>query len=211
MINSLNISLNFELWDYEKLKTLRITNFDFILTWQGTQQQQTGTKHNYLANRISVHMSMDSTHDREATVLDRLYEVVVARRDERPAGSYVVQLLDGGWPAISAKVSEEAQEVIEAARSEGDEALAHEVADLLFHVFVLMASRDVEPGAVYAELAQRFGIGGLVEKAARDKTGKPTTGAEHGTRAGATKGHRGDAEEDRANEDGDRGRLADPE
>ena len=38
--------------------------------------------------------------DASAEILERLYEVVVARRDERPEGSYVVQLLDGGWSAI---------------------------------------------------------------------------------------------------------------
>jgi phosphoribosyl-ATP pyrophosphohydrolase len=100
-------------------------------------------------------------------VLDRLFEVIEARRASRPAGSYVVSLLDGGLSAITAKVREEAGEVVQAALSEGDEALAHEVADLLFHVLVLLSARGVEPGAAYRELARRFGIGGLEEKAAR--------------------------------------------
>jgi phosphoribosyl-ATP pyrophosphohydrolase len=105
--------------------------------------------------------------ERSSGVLDRLFEIIASRRDERPEGSYVVQLLDGGRPAIAAKVREEAEEVIAAAQDESDAALAHEVADLLFHVWVLMASREVAPDAVYAELARRFGIGGLAEKAAR--------------------------------------------
>lgn len=115
---------------------------------------------------------MDSLRDGEAAILDRLYEIVLARRDERPAGSYVVQLLDGGWPAIAEKVREEAEEVVVAGREESDEALRHEVADLLFHVWVLMASRGVSPEGVYRELAGRFGIGGLEEKAARAKSGE---------------------------------------
>ena len=70
------------------------------------------------------------------------------------------------------KVREEAEEVVVAARDESDAALAHEVADLLFHVWVLMASRGVEPSSVCDELASRFGIGGLEEKASRlPKTG----------------------------------------
>lgn len=115
---------------------------------------------------------MDFSRDEAAGILDRLYELVLARRDQRPEASYVVELLDGGWEAIAAKVREEAEEVLSAARDESDDALAHEVADLLFHVWVLMASRGVEPSAVYDELARRFGIGGLKEKASRtDKMG----------------------------------------
>ncbi|MBJ19955.1 MAG: phosphoribosyl-ATP diphosphatase [bacterium] len=106
-----------------------------------------------------------------ATVLDRLFEVVTARRDQRPEGSYVRSLLDGGWAAIEAKVREEAQEVVDAARDESDQALAHEAADLLFHLWVMLASRGLEPAAVYAELERRFGIGGHEEKTARAARG----------------------------------------
>ncbi len=110
---------------------------------------------------------MSSSRDETAQILDRLYEIVVARRELRPTGSYVVSLLDGGWEAIAAKIREECEEVVLAARDQGDDALAHEVADLFFHVWVMMASRGVEPGAVYAEIARRFGVGGLEEKASR--------------------------------------------
>jgi len=103
----------------------------------------------------------------DATVLDRLFEIVTSRRDARPPESYVVSLLDGGWEAMAAKIREEAEEVAVAAREEGDEALAHEVADLIFHVWVVLADRHVDPGAVYRELDRRFGIGGLAEKASR--------------------------------------------
>ena len=112
---------------------------------------------------------MSSNRDETMQILDRLYEIVIARRDQRPGGSYVVTLLDGGWEAIAAKIREESEEVVLAARDEGDEALAHEVADLFFHVWVMMASRGVEPAAVYAELARRFGVGGLEEKASRNE------------------------------------------
>ncbi len=114
-----------------------------------------------------------------ADVLDRLFDVVKARRDERPDGSYVVGLLDGGWEAMEAKLREEAQEVVDAARDESDRALAHESADLLFHLWVLLASRGVEPSAVYAELERRLGLGGLEEKASRTTTAaQPGTDAE---------------------------------
>lgn len=110
--------------------------------------------------------------NRNMGILDRLYEIITARRDERPSGSYVVSLLDGGWDEMAAKVREEAEEVAQAARDEGDDALAHEVADLLFHVWVMMVSRGVPPSAVFAKLEERFGVGGLEEKASR--TGEPS-------------------------------------
>ena len=112
---------------------------------------------------------MSSSHDETMQILDRLYEIVLARRDQRPEGSYVVTLLDGGWEAIAAKIREESEEVVLAARDEGGDELAHEIADLFFHVWVMMASRGVEPIAVYAELARRFGVGGLEEKASRKR------------------------------------------
>jgi phosphoribosyl-ATP pyrophosphohydrolase len=102
-------------------------------------------------------------------ILERLGAVIDQRRRERPAGSYVVQLLDGGSDAVAAKLREESEELIEAAAA-GDAAhTAHEAADLLFHAWVLLAQAGVERGAVYAELERRFGTGGLEEKASRGR------------------------------------------
>ncbi|MBK7950155.1 MAG: phosphoribosyl-ATP diphosphatase [Deltaproteobacteria bacterium] len=109
-------------------------------------------------------------------VLDRLYEVIERRRDERPAGSYVVTLLDAGMPAIAAKLREESEEVVRAAFDEDAHAVAHEAADVVFHLFVLLAARGIQPDAVYGELSRRFGIGGLAEKAARG-AGDPGVGS----------------------------------
>lgn len=100
-------------------------------------------------------------------ILARLFDVIEERRRLRPDGSYVVQLLDGGVPAIAAKIREEADEVIEAGGEHDPAHLAHEVADLLFHTWLLMAHEGVAPDDVYAVLAARFGTGGLVEKARR--------------------------------------------
>jgi phosphoribosyl-ATP pyrophosphohydrolase len=105
---------------------------------------------------------MSSVH-----ILDRLYEVIDRRRAERPDGSYVVELQDGGPDAMAAKLREECEEVIEAARASDADHLAREVADLLFHTWVVMGARTVTPERVYAVLEERFGVGGLAEKAAR--------------------------------------------
>lgn len=101
-------------------------------------------------------------------ILTRLAEVLAARRDADPERSYVAGLYAGGREAILAKIEEEAAEVLAAARESDDAHLVHEIADLWFHSMVLLQSRDLGPDAVLAELARRFGVSGLDEKAARN-------------------------------------------
>jgi len=103
----------------------------------------------------------------ERPILERLYDVVCQRLRERPEGSYVVRLADGGASAVAAKLREEMEELIEAAAGRDAGHVAHEAADLIFHTWVLLGQAGVEPAAVWAELERRFGTGGLVEKASR--------------------------------------------
>jgi phosphoribosyl-ATP pyrophosphohydrolase len=103
----------------------------------------------------------------EAEILDQLFDVIRERGKQRPEGSYVVQLLDGGLPHIAAKLREETEELIEAAGDDDREHTAREAADLLFHVWVLLGAIDLPPDDVYEVLRERFGIGGLAEKAMR--------------------------------------------
>ena len=78
------------------------------------------------------------------------------RAAERPAGSYTVELLED--PArIGEKVEEEAEEVARAARGESDERVAEEAADVLYHLAVLLASRDLSQAAVMEVLNGRRG------------------------------------------------------
>jgi phosphoribosyl-ATP pyrophosphohydrolase/phosphoribosyl-AMP cyclohydrolase len=84
----------------------------------------------------------DSPEPVAAEALATLQRTLRSRAAERPEGSYTVQLLDD--PAlIGAKVEEEAEEVARAAREESDERVAEEAADLLYHLSVLLASRDL--------------------------------------------------------------------
>ena len=103
----------------------------------------------------------------DAEILDRLFGVIRERGKKRPEGSYVVQLLDGGIPEIAAKLREETEELIEAAGDDDRDHTAHEAAHLLFHVWVLLGAIDLPPEDVYGALRERFGIGGLAEKAMR--------------------------------------------
>jgi phosphoribosyl-ATP pyrophosphohydrolase/phosphoribosyl-AMP cyclohydrolase len=111
----------------------------------------------------------DGPPDPPALVVARVADVIARRRRERPAKSYVVSLLDAGFPKINAKITEEAGELVEALPA-GDAAhTAHEAADLLFHMLVGLEAAGVPVGAVFAELARRFGISGIDEKASRNK------------------------------------------
>ena len=77
-----------------------------------------------------------------------------SRADRRPPGSYTVALLDDP-PRIAEKVAEEAEEVIRAARTESDERVAEEAADLLYHLAVLLVSRGIGRQAVMEVLNAR--------------------------------------------------------
>lgn len=100
--------------------------------------------------------------------LDKLAEVLEARKSASPESSYVAGLYAAGLEAVLAKVDEEAAETIAAARGGDDAALVHETADLWFHSLVMLAARGLHPKQVLEELEQRFGISGLAEKAGRE-------------------------------------------
>jgi phosphoribosyl-ATP pyrophosphohydrolase/phosphoribosyl-AMP cyclohydrolase len=91
-----------------------------------------------------------------ATMLARIERIVEARKTAAPAGSYVAQLLAKGEAAICRKIGEEATEVLTAALGgEGDRRVVEEVADLWFHVLVLLGRRGIPLSAVLEELRQR--------------------------------------------------------
>ena len=96
--------------------------------------------------------------------------VVEDRKQSRPEKSYTTKLLASGLDSIGRKVLEEARETVEAAAETGPEGhahLVHEIADLAYHLLVLMAHCDVRLDELEAELARRFGVSGIDEKAAR--------------------------------------------
>jgi phosphoribosyl-ATP pyrophosphohydrolase/phosphoribosyl-AMP cyclohydrolase len=88
--------------------------------------------------------------------LATLQRTLRSRVAERPGGSYTVKLLDDP-KLIGEKVEEEAEEVVRAAREETDERVAEEAADLLYHLSVLLASREVSQAAVMEVLNGRRG------------------------------------------------------
>jgi phosphoribosyl-AMP cyclohydrolase / phosphoribosyl-ATP pyrophosphohydrolase len=101
--------------------------------------------------------------------LETLWATIASRAAERPEGSYTTRLLDGGVDAVGRKVTEEATEVLLAAKDDATAqaigasreptraALSGEVADLLYHALVLLAERDIPPSDVIAVLRSRHG------------------------------------------------------
>ena len=106
--------------------------------------------------------------------LQKLAAIIEERKSAPPDSSYVAQLHHKGLEKILAKVAEEADETIEAAREaevNGDlDHVIYETADLWFHTLVMLAKLETGPDAVLAELERRFGVSGLDEKASREQS-----------------------------------------
>lgn len=100
-------------------------------------------------------------------VLQRLAQVLESRKGAEAESSYVAGLYAKGLDAILKKVGEEATETVMAAKDGERDKLVYEIADLWFHTLVLLAQQGLTPDDVLAELARRFGISGIEEKAAR--------------------------------------------
>ncbi|HEY4346134.1 MAG TPA: bifunctional phosphoribosyl-AMP cyclohydrolase/phosphoribosyl-ATP diphosphatase HisIE [Gaiellaceae bacterium] len=84
-----------------------------------------------------------------------LWRTISERAATRPPGSYTTKLLEEGIPGIARKVGEEAVEVMVAAFSETDERVVSEAADLVYHLYVLLAARGIDISAVEDELEAR--------------------------------------------------------
>jgi len=102
-------------------------------------------------------------------VLAQLAATIHARRAASSDTSYTRQLLDAGPTKCAKKLGEEAVETVMAGAGESAERLKEEAADLLYHLLVLLESREVAIADVLAVLGARLGTSGLTEKAERRK------------------------------------------
>lgn len=120
-----------------------------------------------LSGRVSVTTTVVEVENKVSLVgvpamelgilLQDLFTIIQERRDQRPPNSYTTYLFNSGLDKILKKVGEEAAETIIAAKNEGTKELSSEITDLLYHLLVLMAERDVSLRDIMAELAKRAG------------------------------------------------------
>lgn len=101
------------------------------------------------------------------SALARLSATIAARKSADPGESWTAQLLAKGPEKCAEKFGEEAIEaVIEAVKGDR-ERLTAEAADVIYHLLVMLAARDLTLADVEAELSRREGLSGVAEKAAR--------------------------------------------
>ncbi|CUH50230.1 phosphoribosyl-ATP diphosphatase [Ruegeria atlantica] len=103
-------------------------------------------------------------------ILHHLAATIETRKGAEPDSSWTAKLLAKGPEKCAEKFGEEAVEaIIEAVKGDKDK-LTAEAADVLYHLLVMLAARDVALDDVLTELAQRQGTSGIAEKASRPKT-----------------------------------------
>lgn len=90
-------------------------------------------------------------------MLEELYTEITARKKAPQTGSYTNYLFEKGLDKILKKVGEEATEVVIAAKNDEKVELVSEVADLAYHVLVLLAEKDIPLSLIEEELAKRQG------------------------------------------------------
>jgi phosphoribosyl-ATP pyrophosphohydrolase len=100
-------------------------------------------------------------------VLDRLWGVVLSRKNADPALSHSARLLSRGTAKIAQKFGEEAVECLIEAVGGHRTALIGESADVLYHLLVLWVDAGLRPEQIWAELSRREGVSGIAEKASR--------------------------------------------
>ncbi len=130
----------------------------FYRVWDG-EIRETADK---LVDAASLYARQD--------ILEALYNIVQERKQLGDGEkSYVKSLFDKGLDKILGKIGEEATETAIAGKGGDREEIIYEVADLFFHVVVLLGFYDLPPERIYAELRRRFGLSGIEEKASRQK------------------------------------------
>ena len=102
-------------------------------------------------------------------IIEQLYKIILERKKFSPESSYVSSLFNKGTNSILKKIGEESTEVIIASKSENKDEIIHEIADLWFHLLVLMVDQEISLENLLQEIKNRFDQSGLQEKAMRRK------------------------------------------
>jgi phosphoribosyl-AMP cyclohydrolase / phosphoribosyl-ATP pyrophosphohydrolase len=119
--------------------------------------------------RVGADGTLEDSASEAAPFLSELGELLHARKASTAEKSYTKSLLDGGPDKIGAKLREEAAELADAIKSESDERVVSEAADLLYHTMVGLTQRGLTLRQVIEVLAKRTHQSGHTEKASRAK------------------------------------------
>ena len=110
-----------------------------------------------------------NSEKQKSMILDDLEEILETRKNSAADKSYVASLYSKGLDTILKKIGEEATETVIAAKSGDPDQIVYEMADLWFHCMVLLSQQGLSHKQVFDELARRFGLSGIDEKASRDQ------------------------------------------
>ena len=99
--------------------------------------------------------------------LENLLDTIKSKKNDDPSVSYTAQLHSKGINEILKKIGEEASETIIAAKSDDNNEIIHEIADLWFHCLVLLSQKNLSVNDVIVELKGREGTSGIEEKSNR--------------------------------------------
>lgn len=100
-------------------------------------------------------------------VIDSLYNTIIDRKFSDANKSYTAQLLQGKENSMLKKIIEEAGEFTFAVKDNDTQEIVYEAADVVYHMMVALASKNINPDRVKQELARRFGLSGIEEKNSR--------------------------------------------
>jgi len=130
----------------------------------------TGTKSCFFKNLETKERVLEPEKDTSKiySVIDTLYHTLLERKDASPDKSYTAKLFSKGENSILKKVSEESGEFCFAVKDNDEKEIIYEGADLIYHILVALAYKDISPDRIKQELKSRFGLSGIDEKASRE-------------------------------------------
>lgn len=131
----------------------------------------TGRKSCFFTELDSGEVTIEKSVETDAMygVIDTLYHTILERKSADPETSWTAKLLSKGDNDILKKVVEEAGEFSFAVKDKDEDEIIYECADLTYHVLVALGHMNISPDRIKQELARRFGMSGIAEKASRKK------------------------------------------
>lgn len=131
----------------------------------------TGRKSCFFTELDSGDVTIEKSVETDAMygVIDTLYHTILERKSADPETSWTAKLLSKGENDILKKVVEEAGEFSFAVKDKDEDEIIYECADLTYHVLVALGFMNISPDRIKQELARRFGMSGIAEKASRSK------------------------------------------